>query len=390
MDSPIRVLNVIADDRVGGPQLRILRVSKALKKLGIETTVAIPTGDGGFGDLLGEADIPFHRLPGLLRIRGTPNPLAHLDWFIGLWDSIGRLMTIIKRERIDIVHQNDVTHIQGAIAGRLAGRKVVWHINGMTYPLVFKSFKPLLYFMPHMLVASSQAVGSEYLGGKGDLFARPFQVLYPPVDCPDDDKSTDQDSLRDEFDIPHSSPLIGMVGNVYPSKGHVYFIRAAALIKKQYPDARFLIVGQRFETRKQYSAELDREAERLGLSEALIYTGFRRDMNDVLNALDVLVHPSLSESFGMALAEGLAAGKPVVASDVGGVKEVVLHNETGILVPPTDSEAIAKSVMSLLCDPEYAHSMAVKGRERVRQLFSTERCASEHEKVYRRVLNGRV
>ena len=370
--------------------MRILRVAKALKKLGVETTVAIPTGDGDFGNLLREADIPFHRLSGLMRIRGTPNPLAHLDWFAGLWDSVGRLTSIIKRENMEIVHQNDVTHIQGAIAGRLAGRKVVWHINGMTYPLVFKSFKPLLYFMPHMVVASSQAIGSEYLGRKGDLFARPFRVLYPPVDCPDVEEPGDEIALREEFGIPSSSPLIGMVGNVYPTKGHVYFIRAAAVIKEQYPDARFLIVGQRFETRKQYSAELDIEAERLGLSEALIYTGFRHDMNNVLTALDILVHPSLSESFGMALAEGLAAGKPVIASDVGGVREVVLHNETGILVPPADSEAIAKAVMSLLGDPEYANSLGTKGKERVRQLFSTERCASEHEKVYRQVLNGRA
>ena len=385
MGSPIRVLNVIAEDRLGGPQLRILRVARALRAQGVETIVAIPKGNGGFGRLLSESDIPFYELGNLMRLRATPNPVSQMAWFMNLLGSIRSLIGIMKKENIAIVHQSDVTHVQGAIAGRLAKRKVVWHINGMPYPIIWKSFKPLLYSVPHVVVASSRAMGRDYFGADGGLLARPFEVLYPPVDCHDYQESRDSGSFRREFQIPESCPLIGMVGNLYPTKGHVYFLRAAKIIVQHYPDARFLIVGQRFDTRKKYSIKLEKEVRRLGLSEAVTFTEFRSDIANVMNAMDILVHPSLSESFGMAAAEALAAGKPVVAAAVGGVPEIVLHNETGILVPPRDPAAIADGVVSLLKQPQFACSLAARGRERVNRLFSTERCAQEHARIYRRV-----
>ncbi len=383
----LRVLNVIAEDRVGGPQLRILRVARALRERGVDTVVAIPRGQGGFGKLLSEAEIPFHHVPGLRRIRATTNPLTHLGWLVHLGDSIASLIGIIKKEKIALVHQNDVTHIQGAIAGRLAGAKVVWHINGMTYPLVWKSFKPLVYAVPHAVVASSQAMGKDYFGANGGLLARPFHVLYPPIEPQRYEAAGDGRTFRSELDIPVGCPLIGMVGNLYPTKGHLYFVQAAAKIKEQFPDARFVIVGQRFDTRRGYSAQLAGEVQRLGLSKALSFTGFREDVAGILGSLDVLVHPSLSESFGMVVAEGLAAGTPVVATAVGGVSEIVVHNESGILVPPRDTDAIARGVMSLLKDPNFAGTLGAQGKARVNQLFSVERCAAEHEKLYRSVLS---
>ena len=389
MGEPIKVLNVIAEDRIGGPQLRILKVAEALKPNGIDTVVAIPRGNGGFSRLLSEAGIPFYELGGLRRIRATANPASHLGWFVHLWDSVRGLIGIIRDENIAVVHQNDVTHIQGAIAGRLAKRKVVWHINGMAYPLVYKSFKPLVYFMSDVIVASSQAMGTEYLGRNGAFLARPFEVLYPPIDCQVYAEHSHDRRFRREFDIPDSCPLIAMIGNIYPTKGHLDFLRAAAIIKRHFPEAHFVIVGERFESRRKYVAEVEGEVRRLGLSERLTFTGFRGDIPAILSAIDILVHPSLSESFGMVPAEALAAGKPVVATAVGGVKEIVIDNQTGILVPPRDPAAIAKGVVSLLEQPDLAESLASRGKERVGRLFSTERCAAEHEKVYRAVLaNG--
>ena len=382
----LRVLNVIAEDRVGGPQLRILRIAQALKARGVTTIVAIPAGKGGFKELLDEASIPCRQIPGLRRIRATPNPIPQMAWLLRIGDSVTELARVIREERVDLVHQNDATQIQGALAGRLAGKKVVWHINGMTFPLIYKSFRPLIWSLAHSVVASSEAMGREFFGEKGGLFARPFDVLYPPIYLPSTASEDDGRGLREEFDIPDSAPVIGMVANLYPPKGHVYFIRAAGRVIDAYPGTRFLIVGQVFANRSRYRAKLQEETRRCGLDRALHFTGFRSDIRRVLSTLDVQVHPSLHESFGMSIAEGMAAGKAVVATAVGGTPEVLVHGESGLLVPPKDPGAIAEAVMSLLRDPDMGTSMGNAARERALSMFSAERCAAKHERVYRKVL----
>ena len=385
----LRVLNVIAEDRVGGPQMRILRMAAALKHRGVDTVVAIPQGTGEFGDMLGRAGVPYHRVPGMRRLRATANPFSHLAWLVHLWGSIRRLTRLVRDEGVSVVHQHDVTHVQGAVAGRLAGCAVVWHVNGMPYPLVWKSFKPLVYLVPHVVAASSRAMGRDYMGSEGDVFHRPVQVLYPPIDVPGPSEPGTRSRVRGQLGIPEDSPMIVTVGNLYPAKGHLYFVRAAAAVKERSPDARFVVVGQTLEGRTRYAGRLRGEARTLGLEDALVFTGFRADVADILHAADVLVQPSLSESFGIAIAEGLAAGLPVVASEVGGVPEIIQDGETGILVRPRDPEAIAAAVVSLLEKPEYAASIGSRGRERVREMFSPARCAEKHEKVYRQALRAR-
>ena len=189
------------------------------------------------------------------------------------------------------------------------------------------------------------------------------------------------------MNVPGSCPLIAMIGNMNPLKGHLYFVKAAGIIKERVPSARFLIIGQHLENRRGYSEEVAKEVSRLGLEEHLIFTGFRQDIPAVLGAIDILVHPSLSESFGMVVAEAQAASKPVVATAVGGVKEVVLPDETGILVPPKDPQALADGVLRLLEDPAYARRLSVQGRDHVRKLFSLEQCAARYREVYNSVMD---
>ncbi len=363
-------------------------MAAALKHRGVDTVVAIPQGAGAFGDLLEEAGVPYHRVPGMRRPRATANPLSHMGWLMHLWGSIRRLVRLIRDEGISVVHQHDVTHVQGAIAGRLAGCGVVWHINGMPYPLVWKSFKPLVYLVPHVVAASSVEMGREYMGSQGDVFHRPVEALYPPIDVPGPTSAGTRSQVRAELGIPESSPMIVTVGNLYPAKGHLYFVRAAAAVKDRFPEARFVVVGQTLEGRTKYAGLLHGEARALGLEDTMVFTGFRSDVADILHAADVLVQPSLSESFGIAIAEGLAAGLPVVASEVGGVPEIIQDGETGILVQPRDPEAIAAAVVSLLEDREHAASIGSRGRERVREMFSPARCADTHEAVYRQALKA--
>ena len=379
----IRVLNVIAEDRIGGPQVRIVRIAKALEQRAIETIVAIPEGDGGFSGMLSEAGIPCRQVRNLCRPRGTWNPAPNLRWVTYLWPAVRQLVRIIERDDISIVHQNDATHIQGAIAGKLARRKVVWHINGMTP--VDSAFKLLVALLADVVVASSDAIGKAYMG-KG-ILARDFQVLYPPVDM-GDYLDLQGSRIREEFALPDSCPLVTMVGNVNPRKGHLYFVRAASIVKESVPSARFLIVGQHLENRKAYSERVVGEIRRLGLEAEVIFTGFRRDIPEILSASDVVVSPSLAESFGMVVAEAQAAAKPVVAAEVGGVKEIVLSGETGLLVPPKDPVSLAEGVVRLLKDPDTATRMGLRGKERVGRLYSLEECSDRYQVLYHSLMDA--
>jgi len=177
---------------------------------------------------------------------------------------------------------------------------------------------------------------------------------------------------------PRSAVRIGYVGRLERIKGCEYFIRAVALLARQYPDARFAVAGTGSQDRalKTLSAEL-------GIAERTDFLGYVDPASPLLAALNVVVVPSLSEAAGLTAVEALALGVPVVASRVGGLPEAVIDEETGLLVPPGNPEAIALAVSRLLDDPLLAEQFARAGVQRVEQLFTIERMIDGYLAVYK-------
>jgi len=135
-------------------------------------------------------------------------------------------------------------------------------------------------------------------------------------------------------------------------------------------------------------SELEDMIEELGLAENFVLAGFREDIPEVLAALDVLVLSSLREGLPMILLEGMAMARPVVATDIEGISEVVEHNRTGILVPPKDPQALAEGIITLLRDRDKARRMGQAGRKRVEERFSVEEMVRRTQEVYESVLEG--
>jgi glycosyltransferase involved in cell wall biosynthesis len=185
--------------------------------------------------------------------------------------------------------------------------------------------------------------------------------------------------IRAEFG---RGPLVGLVANIRGSKGHEVLLEAAPRVLAQRPDARFLIVGDGVgfdDVRRSISAR--------GLAEQVIMTGFRRDVPEVMAALDVLVLPSLrSEGTPQVLPQALAVGTPVVGAAVGGIPEIVRDGETGRLVPPGDAVALAEAVLELLHDPARARAMARAGQALVPERFTFEAMMRATTAVYEEVL----
>src|SRR5438093_607402 len=191
--------------------------------------------------------------------------------------------------------------------------------------------------------------------------------------------------MRDELRLGAGELLVGLVANIRGSKGHNVFLEAAWEILRQAPLTRFLIVGDGVG----YD-EVRRRVSDLGLAEHATMTGFRRDIPEVMAALDVLVLPSIrSEATSQVIPQALAVGTPVVATTVGGSPELVRDGETGRLVPPEDPPALARAVLEILRDPERARAMGRAGQAAISAGLTLDASMARTTAVYRELLAGR-
>jgi len=198
--------------------------------------------------------------------------------------------------------------------------------------------------------------------------------------------------FRQELGLPPHTPLVAVLSRLNPMKGVEYFLEAAMIVGRRFPDARFLIVGDgRTMVDGQvvdspYTKELERYAVQLGLGERAVFTGPRLDVQEILAEIAVSVLPSLSEGLSNTLLESMAAGVPVVATNVGGNPEVVEQGETGFLVPPRDAAALARAICLLIENRELALRFGQAGRQRVAQHFSLEKMVHDTERLYLELL----
>jgi glycosyltransferase involved in cell wall biosynthesis len=178
---------------------------------------------------------------------------------------------------------------------------------------------------------------------------------------------------------------VGIVGNLIPIKGHEDFLHMAALLTQRAIEAEYWIIGADVH-QTGWRVHLQETSARLGLQEHVRFLGFRSNVADLLNDLDVLIVASHVEPFGIVAAEGMACELPVVGTDVGGIPEVIVNGVTGFLVPPRSPTGLAEKVQLLLDDAELRRSMGVKGRERAESLFSSEKHAKSIVELYADVL----
>jgi glycosyltransferase involved in cell wall biosynthesis len=190
------------------------------------------------------------------------------------------------------------------------------------------------------------------------------------------------DSAKESLGIKKNALLIGTVGSLTREKGHLYLLMAAPRVAQRFPEVIFLLVGDGKER-----INLERTVSKLGVGEKVVFAGMRKDIPEILSILDVFVLPSLNEGLPMALLEAQAAQVPIVATRVGAIPDVVKDGITGILIPPEDPDAIAKSIVRVLSDRKSACNMAQKGFERVRNNFSSEKMACKYIALYQELLS---
>ncbi len=371
----LRVLNIFFDDRFGGPQKRAIEVAKILVRDGVDTIVCIPAGEGNTADIAQEAGvlairIPFEHIP-------RPQNLGRLlNWIFLLPRDIRRFMRAYRHERLDIVHVNGAFFIAPAIAAKLAGVPLLWHLNDtMTPSKVAAVLGFFVRLLANQIVVAAYAVANHYK-------VTPHQVIYAPV-------NTKRFIPRTTQKQKSKTQRIGLIANWNPNKGIEYFVRAAALVRKSIGgELEVIFAGEKLSNQSEYCHYIEGLIGELKLTPCTRDHGFIPSVAGLLEKLDVLVLSSLSEACPIAILEGMAAGVPVVAADVGGVRELILpdtDNSAGIVVPAKDPKAMAAAILELLNNPNEAARKGRNGRQSAEKNFSLEFCAQKHLKVYQRL-----
>lgn len=195
-----------------------------------------------------------------------------------------------------------------------------------------------------------------------------------------------RDRVRNELGLKPESMAIGFVGRFSPGKGHEEFLEAAAILAPRFPLARFVIVGEESYGEKEYAASIRTMSDSLGLHDAVLFTGYRNDMPDVMAAFDIFAFPSHAEAFGVVLIEAMAMERPVVSTNCDGVLDIVVDEETGIYVHPRNSLELADGLTRLIENPGLRERMGKEGRRRVERLFDQKKQIGRIEEAYEKLL----
>ncbi len=287
---------------------------------------------------------------------------------------------------IDLVHTNVLVTPDAALAARLLRIPNIWHFRELL--LGSDRWKRFQIFMisrfANKIICTSRFGAWQLFGDKGNS---KVELVYNAVSFDIFRENGEEHSFRKEMNFGESSKIAAVIGGITEDKGHEFFVRAAVQIIKEFPDSFFLNVGTLENV--PYVQMLKTIAWELGLgNERLIFTGTRLDVPRVIAAADLIVVPSIyQEVFGRTIIEAMAMKKPVVATRVGGIPEVLQDGVTGFLVPPANDIAMAAAINKLFSDKKLCRDMGEAGFRRARSLFDSKKHARRIEGIYEMLLS---
>jgi glycosyltransferase involved in cell wall biosynthesis len=372
----MHVLHVITNTAVGGAETMLLRLIRALDG-GFSHEVASVMGIGPVGERIRDLGVKVHAI-GI--DRNAPNPVKLFP--------LGR---VIRASRPDVI-QTWMYHadLLGGLAAKATSRaRIVWGIHHTTLDRTSRwttratvaACARLSHVVPDAIVCVSRAARELHV----DAGYAPDKFVVIPNGFDLSEFRTDpgwRRALRGELGVAPEAVLIGMVGRVAPQKDQANFVRAAGVLARRAPEARFLLCG---EGASWSNEALAREIREQGLAERFLLLGRRDDVQRVMNALDVMTLSSaFGEAFPLVIGEAMACRVPCVVTDVG--DSAFLVGDTGRVVPPRDPEALARGLEDLLhLGPEGRARLGEAARQRIQTRFGLAKVASEYADVYRRV-----
>lgn len=295
---------------------------------------------------------------------------------------IGWLKTLIRRERVDIVHSNLTAHLYGSIAARMTRTPELWHIYD--YPHERDSITRIQEKLPTNFILFATRYAQS---GYPRLSARACAIVPPVCTEPGELRAwPPQPDIRARYGL-GTGPLFLTVARFQEHKGHAYLLQAIPLVLRQYPDAIFALVGKAVgDAQIRYQEQLRRQCHTLGIADSVVFTGYvpEADLVALYREATALAHPAVSEGFGLTLLDALALDAPVIAARASGPEELLRHEETGLLVPIRDANALGEAILRLLQNPELAQNLRGGGRNLANSL-SANQMAGQITRIYQRM-----
>lgn len=330
---------------------------------------------------LDSESVRFIQCPSLVR---RINIIKDLKAFFAMWK-------ILKKVKPSIVHtHSSKAGLLGRIAAKITGIPIIVHTPhghvffGYFGPLKTKVFiilEKLASRITDKIIALTNREKEDHI--KFNIAPEEkFLVIHSGIELNEFKEITLDEKLKfkRELGIPENSSIIGTVGRLVPVKGPEYLLEAARIIIAKYPDIYIIFTGD-----GPLLQSLERKAQEMAINKNIGFLGWRNDIAKIIAIYDVFALPSLNEGMGRVLVEAMALGKPIVASDVGGIPDLVTHGENGFLVSPREPEQLAKYIQILLEDRDRREKMGQAGREIVRN-FSNEKMIEKIVALYKELI----
>lgn len=368
----------------GGAVQLMFRTARGLKRQGGVPIVVLPRGEGIAGWYAKEG-ISVHIIPFIeMHRRWSPTYLA--GYLLSTIRLIARLVALIKEQRIDIVHVNEISYFPGLIAGKIGGARTICHVRViLTRPAcVRRAGSWIARRFSDQILCESEAVRTWMFPGKGGN----VRTLYPPgpdMEWFDPLAVQSKDEIRSELGIDSAVFLVGQVSKFTANKNQMALVRAAEYIKERYSDLQiaYLLVGGKVAGHEDYLHQVVRRIRESDLSNQFCLAGLRSDIPRMIAACDVIVHlPTHEDPLPGVVMEAMAMEKPLVAFASGGIPEQFENGRSGILLQKNDIEKLAETLVHLEGDEALRLKMGQEARRFLTKRFSFEKFFSELAPIY--------
>jgi len=373
----IKILHIHTMPIISGSGINTYLSMRGMDKRLFDTELLCAPG-GPLIDLVRDKNMKVRTLKTLVQ---PLNPIKDLIALI-------KMTFFLKHNPYHIVHtHNSKAGFLGRLAAKLAGIPVIVHtVHGFAFhdqepswrQMLFRTLERLASRWCDMMIFISQPLIDWSLRERVATKMKTIKIYsgieldrFHPV------PANIKDRIREKWGIARNDTVIGLVSKLWEGKGHLELIETFKIIKREIKHARLVIVGEGY-----LYDSLVRRVERLGLKDSVLFTGFQSDVSEIIATFDVAVLPSHFEGMGRVLLEAMAMEKPVVASRVGGIPDLVQHGINGLLVTPGDVEGLAEALMKALNDKGLAEKMGKAGRKMISEKFSADHMVRSIEKLY--------
>jgi glycosyltransferase involved in cell wall biosynthesis len=358
-------------DVTRGGQKSLLNLVSNLNREAFGAYVIVPSEKGGLAQQLKSSGINVSKveLPKIID--------CHLILKI---KALSKLFKLINKYQINIIHTDGPRNtFYAGIVAKIKNIPLIWHVRVSNKD----RYDRILVKLSSKIILVADALQSRF---KIKSSNKKFVTIYNGVDLKEFRKHKRENFVRQKYNIDNSDILISVTARIERSKGQNYLIEACGRLKDRIKNFSILLAGEIADN--SYMNKCNQMAIKFGIRNRVIFAGPIYNINKVLNETDIFVLPSLSEAFSRSIIEAMAAGIPVIATDVGGNVEAVQNNVTGLIIPPKNINALAEKIYLLTKNSNLRSTMGSKGRNRVEKYFGIDESVNKTESVYQEILNN--